>query len=90
MLNITLKGGDVRQVDENTTVEELCRSISMGLYRVACAARVDGKVCDLRTPLTGDCRVEILTFEDEDGKKAFWHTASHMLAQMVWLMPKLL
>ena len=83
MLNITLKGGDVRQVAENTTVEALCRDISMGLYRAACAARVDGETVDLRTPLTKDCAVEILTFEDEDGRRAFRHTASHILAQAV-------
>ena len=83
MLNITLKGGDVRQVAENTTVEALCRDISMGLYRAACAARVDGKTVDLRTPLTRDCTVEILTFEDEEGCRAFRHTASHILAQAV-------
>ncbi len=83
MLNITLKGGDSRQVAENTTVEALCRDISMGLYRAACAARVDGETVDLRTPLTKDCAVEILTFEDEDGRRAFRHTASHILAQAV-------
>ena len=83
MLNITLKGGDIRQVAENTTVEALCRDISMGLYRAACAARVDGETVDLRTPLTKDCAVEILTFEDEDGRRAFRHTASHILAQAV-------
>lgn len=83
MLNITLKGGDVRQVEENTTVEALCRDISMNLYRAACAARINGEVCDLRTPLTEDCTLEILTFEDEDGQRAFNHTASHILAQAV-------
>ena len=83
MLNITCKGGDVREVAENTTAEALCRDISMGLYRAACAVRIDGKVCDLRTPLTKDCAVEFLTFEDEDGRKAFRHTASHILAQAV-------
>ena len=83
MLNITLKGGDVRQVAENTPVEALCRDISMGLYRAACAARVDGETVDLRTPLTRDCTVEILTFEDEEGCRAFRHTASHILAQAV-------
>ncbi len=83
MLNITLKGGDVRTVEENTTVDALCRDISMGLYRNACAARVDGAVADLRTPLTADCTVEILTFDDEDGRRAYRHTASHILAQAV-------
>ena len=83
MLNITLKGGDVRQVEENTTVEALCREISMNLYRAACAARINGEVRDLRTPLTENCTLEILTFEDEDGQRAFNHTASHILAQAV-------
>ena len=72
MLKITLKGGDIREVAEGTTVDALCRDISMGLYRSACAARIDGAVADLRTPLTADCTVEILTFDDHDGQKAFW------------------
>lgn len=83
MLKIILKGGDVRQVAENTTVDALCRDISMGLYRAACAARVDGDLVDMRFELKSDCQVEILTFDSEDGKKAFWHTASHILAQAV-------
>ncbi len=83
MLTITLKGGDVREVAENTTVDAVCREISMGLYRAACAARIDGEVVDLRTPLTADCTLEILTFDDIDGKKAYWHTTSHVMAQAV-------
>ena len=83
MLNITLKGGDLRQVEAGTTVDALCRDISMGLYRNACAARVDGQVVDLRTELTADAQVDILTFDDHDGQKAYWHTASHVLAQAV-------
>lgn len=83
MVNITLKGGDKREVMENTTVDALCRELSMGLYRAACAAKIDGRVVDLRTPLTGDCTLEILTFDSDEGKKAFWHTASHVMAQAV-------
>ena len=83
MLNITLPGGDIRQVAEGTTVDALCREISMGLYRNACAALVDGKVADLRTELTADCAVAILTFDDHEGRKAYWHTASHVMAQAV-------
>ncbi len=83
MLNITLKGGDVREVAENTTLDALCRDISMGLYRVVCVAKVDGKVTDLRMPLTKDCAVEFLTFDSEEGKKAYWHTSSHVMAQAV-------
>ena len=83
MLNITCKGGDIRQVAEGTTIDALCRDISMGLYRVACAAKLNGKTVDLRTPLTEDGAVDILTFDDEDGKKAYWHTTSHIMAQAV-------
>ena len=82
MLKINLRG-DIREVAENTTLDALCREISMGLYRNCCAARVDGAVCDLRTELTTDCAVEFLTFDDLDGKKAYWHTTSHIMAQAV-------
>ncbi len=82
MLHIDLRG-TVREVTEGTTLDALCREISMGLYRSTCAARVNGTVTDLRMPLTADAAVEFLTFEDPDGKKAYWHTASHIMAQAV-------
>ena len=65
------------------TVAEVAKSIGAGLYKSACAGRVNGVVCDLRTPLTEDCELSILTFQDEEGKKTFRHTASHILAQAV-------
>ena len=55
----------------------------MGLYKSACVCRIDGKIADLRTPINKDCELEILTFDSEDGKHAFWHTASHIMAQAV-------
>ena len=55
----------------------------MGLYKAACVAKVNGELCDLRTALDADAQVEILTFDDEEGKKTFRHTASHILAQAV-------
>ncbi len=82
MLNITLKDGTIRETDQ-PTVEAFCRELSMGLFRNACAARLNGEVVDLRTPLTGDCTLEILTFDDPDGRRAYWHTASHVMAQAV-------
>jgi len=83
MLNITLPGGVIREVEPGTTIDALCRDISMGLYRNACAAHVNGKVADLRDELTEDCAVSILTFEDLDGRKAYWHTVSHVMAQAI-------
>ena len=83
MINVELKGGVVNQYEEGISPAEIAKSIGMGLYKSACAARVNGEVCDLRTPLAEDCKVELLTFDDAEGKKAFWHTTSHILAQAV-------
>ena len=83
MIRITLKDGSVREAEAPITVAELAKQISMGLYRNACAALVDGQRADLRTVLDKDCRLEILTFDQKDGQWAFNHTASHILAQAV-------
>ncbi len=83
MVKVTLKDDVVKEFQSGTTVMEIAKSIGMGLYKAACLAKIDGETCDLRTPVTKDCHVEILTFDDEDGKKAFWHTTSHILAQAV-------
>jgi len=83
MLNITLKGGVVKQFEAGATVAEIAKSLGAGLYKAACSTKINGKICDLRTPVTADCELEILTFDDKDGKKTFWHTASHILAQAV-------
>ncbi|NLW78582.1 MAG: threonine--tRNA ligase [Ruminococcaceae bacterium] len=83
MINITLKDGIVKQYEPGIQVAEIARSLGAGLYKAACAARVDGVACDLRTELLRDCAVEICTFDDPDGRHAFWHTGSHILAQAV-------
>jgi threonyl-tRNA synthetase len=83
MIKVTLKGGDVREFQAGTTIADVTKSLGAGLYKAACAARLNGNVCDLRTPLNEDCNLEILTFDDEDGRRAFNHTASHILAQAV-------
>lgn len=82
MIKISLKD-DVREYESGITVAEVAKSLGAGLYKAACAGRVDGKVVDLRTPLSEDCSVEILTFEQEEGKQAYWHTTSHIMAQAV-------
>ena len=82
MLNINLKG-QIKEYENGTPVADVAKSIGMGLYKAACAAKINGEVKDLRTALTEDCDLEILTFEDEEGKKAYWHTMSHVLAQAV-------
>jgi threonyl-tRNA synthetase len=82
MIKVNLKGSE-KEFESGVSVADVAKSIGMGLYKAACAARVNGTVCDLRTPLTEDCTVEILTFDDKDGQKAYWHTTSHILAQAV-------
>lgn len=83
MIKVTLKDGSVREYDGQLTVLELAKDISHGLARAAVAAQIDGKTIDLNTVINRDCTVNILTFDDEEGKKAFWHTSSHILAQAV-------
>ncbi len=83
MINVTLRDNVVKEYENGTTVAEIAKSLGMGLYKAACVAKVNGEVCDLRTALNEDAQVEILTFDDEEGKKAFRHTASHILAQAV-------
>ncbi len=83
MIKVTLKGGVVNEYENGITVAEIAKSISMGLYKAACACTVDGELKDLRTELNNDCKVNILTFDDEMGKKAFWHTTSHLMAQAI-------
>ena len=83
MIKVTLKGGVVKEFEKGTTAMEIAKSLGMGLYKAACVCKIDGKVADLRTPLENDCSLEILTFDDPDGKWALRHTASHILAQAV-------
>ena len=83
MIKVTLKGDIVKEFPKNTTAADVAKALSDGLYRAACACKINGTVQDLRTELTDDCSLEILTFDDADGRAAFRHTASHVLAQAV-------
>ncbi|MBR3325333.1 MAG: threonine--tRNA ligase [Clostridia bacterium] len=84
MIKIELKDGSVKEIEEGMSVIDFAKSISEGLARMATCARMNGKVVDLRKELNEDCKLEILTFEsDVDGKKAYWHTTSHIMAQAI-------
>ena len=82
-MKITLKDGAVLEYNEAKTAADITKDISMGLYRNATSCKINGEVADLRTVIDGDCDFEVLTFDDEDGKKTFNHTASHVMAQAV-------
>lgn len=83
MIKVTLKDGIVEEFESGITAADVAKHLSMGLYRVACVCKIDGAVQDLRTALTEDCALEILTFDAPEGKHTFWHTASHIMAQAV-------
>ena len=84
MIKITLKDGSNMEVEQGTTILEVAKKISEGLARMATCGKVNGEVRDLRYKLEEDCELTIETFESSlDGKKAYWHTSSHILAQAV-------
>ena len=84
MVKVELKDGSLLEVEQGSSVIDVAKKISEGLARVATAGRVNGKVVDLRFELNEDSKLEILTFDsDLDGKKAYWHTTSHIMAQAV-------
>ncbi len=82
-MKITLKDGSVKEYGEPKSIIEIAKDLSEGLARVACAGQVDGETVDLRTVVDHDCAVNILTFDDEGGRGAFRHTASHIMAQAI-------
>ena len=83
MINITLKDGTTKQYEAGISILDIAKDLSEGLARAACAGKLNGKMVDLRTPVTEDADIEILTFNDKEGKWAFRHTAAHILAQAV-------
>ena len=83
MVKVELKDGSKLEVELGMSILDIAKKISEGLARNAMAGKVDGEVKDLRYPIEKDCKLEILTFDDEDGKKAYWHTTAHIMAQAV-------
>ena len=84
MIKIKLKDNSELEVEEGLSVIEIAKKISEGLARMATCAEIDGEVVDLRTVVEKDCSINILTFESSlNGKKAYWHTTSHIMAQAI-------
>ena len=80
---ITLKDGSKKEYAEAMSAYDIARDISEGLARAACLAEIDGETADLRTIIDKDCELNILTFDSDEGKKAYRHTCSHVLAEAV-------
>ncbi|MBP3579072.1 MAG: TGS domain-containing protein, partial [Lachnospiraceae bacterium] len=82
-MKITLKDGSFKEYASAMSIIDIAKDISEGLARMACAAELNGQVVDLRTVVDADAELNILTFNDEAGKAAYRHTASHVLAEAV-------
>nr|WP_274964166.1 threonine--tRNA ligase [Tepidanaerobacter syntrophicus] len=82
-IKVTLKGGVEKLYKKGISLLEIAQDISPRLAKEALIAKVDGKAKDLSMKVDEDCNVEILTFEDEEARKAFWHSTSHVMAQAV-------
>ncbi|MBP5225596.1 MAG: threonine--tRNA ligase, partial [Lachnospiraceae bacterium] len=82
-MKLTLKDGSIREFDQPISVIDLAKSLSEGLARVACAGEVNGKAVDLRTVITEDAAVSILTAQDKEGLSTLRHSCSHVMAQAV-------
>lgn len=83
MIKVTLKDGSIKEFQKGIAVGEIVASIGGSLLKAALASKINGKVTDLSTPINEDCNLEILTFDDNEGKWALRHTSSHILAQAV-------
>ncbi len=81
MINITFPDGNARQYESGTTAMEIAQSISAGLARNVLSAKVNGQVWDAMRPIHEDATIELLTFNDAEGKATFWHSSAHLLAE---------
>ncbi len=80
-IQITLPDGSVREYESGTTALDIARSISEGLARNVLAAEVNGEIWDATRPLTKDATLRLLTWKDSGGKKAYWHSSAHLMAE---------
>ncbi|MGC4129604.1 MAG: threonine--tRNA ligase [Bergeyella sp.] len=83
MVKITLPDGSIREMENGSTPLDVAKSISEGLARNTISAIVDGNQVEITTPIDTDATVQLLTWNDDLGKKAFWHSSAHLLAQAI-------
>jgi threonyl-tRNA synthetase len=80
MIQITFPDGNARQFEPGVTSFEIARSISEGLSQKVLAAKVNGEVWDLSRPISKNATLQLLTWDDKDGKTTFWHSTAHLMA----------
>ena len=81
MIQVTLPDGSVKEFESGTTPFDVAHSISAGLARNVISAKYNNKTIEITTPLTEDGALVLFTWNDDEGKKAFWHSSAHILAQ---------
>ena len=81
MIKVTFPDGGIREYAEGTTAMQIAESISPRLAQEVLAATVNGKVSDLNMPITADAQIKLHKWDDDEGKHAFWHSSSHLLAE---------
>lgn len=81
MINITLPDGSVRQYEAGVSAYDVAASISQGLAKAVISAEVNGEIWDLTRPIHTDASLKLLKFDDADGKKTFWHSSAHLMAE---------
>lgn len=82
-INVTLPDGNVKQYEKGSSALDVALSISEGLARNVLAAEVDGNVIDATLPLTTDCSLKLLTWNDKEGKSTMWHSSAHLMAEAI-------
>ena len=83
MIKVTLPDGSIKEFESNSTPFDVARSISEGLARNIISASYNGLTIEITTPLTSDGALVLYTFNDDEGKKAFWHSSAHVLAETI-------
>ncbi len=86
MINITLPDNSIKQFPAGTTAIQVALSISEGLARNVLAAKVDGQVWDATRPISQDVRLQLLTWNDPEGKSAMWHSSAHLMAEAIEIL----
>ncbi|MDA9228295.1 threonine--tRNA ligase [Flavobacteriales bacterium] len=81
MINITLPDGKILKAEKGTNAFEIARTISEGLARNVLSATIDNEVWDINRPINQDCNLKLHTFSDIEGKKCFWHSSAHLMAE---------
>jgi len=81
MIKITLPDGAIREYESGVTALDVAQSISSGLAKTVLAAEINGQVADLTRPINADANLKLLKFDDDNGKKTFWHSSAHLMAE---------